>query len=103
MEENKMMYKMTSYEDNGNSVGCVPSNSSSPIVPLSSTMDQANNMAQEILIKAYKINAHMFGANAPDRDETPPPKCFRDVLANQLKALSEATCELEEIMDKLGV
>ena len=98
-----MMNKMMSYEDNGNSVGCVPSNSSSPIVPLSSTMDQANNMAQEILIKAYKINAHMFGVNAPDRDETPPPKCFRDVLANQLKVLSEAACELDEIMDKLGV
>ena len=94
---------MMSYEDNGKSVGCVPSNSPSPIVPLSSTMDQANNMAQEILIKAYKINAHMFGVNATDRDETPPPKCFRDVLANQLKVLSEAACELDEIMDKLGV
>ena len=45
----------------------------------------------------------MFGVNAPDRDETPPPKCFRDVLANQLKVLSEAACELDEIMDKLGV
>ena len=94
---------MMSYEDNGNSVGCVPSNSPSPIVPLSSTMDQANNMAQEILIKAYKINAHMFGVNAPDRDETPPPKCFRDALAEQLNTLSEAARELDEIMDKLGV
>ena len=91
------------YEDNRKSVGCVPSSSTSPVVPLSSTMDQANNMAQEVLIKAYKINAHMFGVNAPDREETPPPKCFRDVLANQLKTLSEAACELDEIMDKLGV
>ena len=95
---------MMSYEDNGNSVsapeaGMLQGNKA----PLSSMMDQANNMAQEILIKAYKINAHMFGVNAPDRDETPPPKCFRDVLANQVKALSEATCELDEIMDKLGV
>ena len=94
---------MMSYEDNGNSVGCVPSNSPSPIVPLSSTMDQANNMAQEILIKAYKINAHMFGVNAPDRGETPPPKCFLDALAEQLKTLSEAARELDEIMEKLGV
>ena len=91
------------YEDNRKNVGCVPSNSTSPVVPLSSTMEQANNMAQEVLIKAYKINAHMFGVNAPDREETPPPKCFRDVLANQLKTLSEAACELDEIMDKLGV
>ena len=95
---------MMSYEDNRNCVsapeaGMLQGNT----VPLSSMMDQANNMAQEILIKAYKINAHMFGVNAPDRDETPPPKCFRDVLANQVKALSEATCELDEIMDKLGV
>ena len=91
------------YEDNRKSVGCVPSNSTSPVVPLSSTMDQANNMAQEVLIKAYKINAHMFGVNAPDRGETPPPKCFRDALAEQLKTLSEAARELDEIMDKLGV
>ena len=94
---------MMSYEDNGNSVGCAPSNSPNPIMPLSSMMGQSDNMAQEILIKAYKINAHMFGVNAPDRDETPPPKCFRDVLANQLKTLNEATCELAAIMDKLGV
>lgn len=63
-----MMNKMMSYEDNGNSVGCVPSNSSSPIVPLSSTMDQANNMAQGIPTMAQKINAHMFGVSNPDRD-----------------------------------
>ena len=95
---------MMSYEDNRNCVsapeaGMLQGNT----VPLSSMMDQANNMAQEILTMAQRINAHMFGVNAPDRDETPPPKCFRDVLANQLKALSEAACELDEIMDKLGV
>lgn len=94
---------MMSYEDNGNSVGCAPSNIPDPIMPLSSMMGQANNMAQEILVMAYKIHAHMFGVSAPDRDETPPPKCFRDVLANQLKTLNEATGELAAIMDKLGV
>lgn len=97
------MNKMMSYEDNGNSVDCAPSNIPNPIMPLSSMMGQSDNMAQEILIKAYKINTHMFGVNAPDRDKTPPPECFRDVLANQLKVLSEAACELDEIMDKLGV
>ena len=95
---------MMSYEDNRNCVsapeaGMLQGNT----VPLSSMMDQANNMAQEILTMAQRINAHMFGASTSDRDETPPPKCFRDVLANQLKVLSEAACELDEIMDKLGV
>ena len=89
-----------------NAKTCVPCEDSTiqskPIVPLSGMMDQANNIAQEILIMAHKIHAHMFGVNAPDRDETPPPKCFRDVLANQLKTLNEATCELAAIMDKLG-
>lgn len=51
----------------------------------------------------HKINAHMFGEGTSDRDEAEPPTCFRDVLANQLKALNEATCELTAIMDKLGV
>ena len=51
---------MMSYEDNGNSVGCAPSNSPNPIMPLSSMMGQSDNMAQEILIKAYKINAHKY-------------------------------------------
>lgn len=94
---------MMSYEDNGNSVGCVPSNIPSPIVPLSSMMDQANNITQEILNMAQKINVHMFGVSITDRDEAEPPTCFRDVLVNQLKTLNEATCELAAIMDKLGV
>ena len=100
MEENKMM----SYEDNRNCVGA-PEAGTLPgsAATLSSMMDQANNMAQEILIMAQKINAHMFGEGTSDRDEAEPPTCFRDVLANQLKALNEATCELTAIMDKLGV
>ena len=93
-----------SYEDNRNCVGAPEAGMlQGSTAPLSSMMGQSDNMAQEILIKAYKINTHMFGVNAPDRDETPPPKCFRDVLANQLKTLNEATCELAAIMDKLGV
>ena len=95
---------MMSSEDNRNCVGAPEAGMlQGSAAPLSNMMDQANNMAQEILVMAHKINAHMFGMNAPDRDETPPPKCFRDVLANQLKTLNEATCELAAIMDKLGV
>ena len=93
-----------SYEDNRNCVDAPEAGMlQGSAAPLSSMMTQSENMAQEILIMAHKIHAHMFGVNAPDRDETPPPKCFRDVLANQLKTLNEATCELAAIMDKLGV
>ena len=99
-----MMNKMMSYEDNGNSVsapeaGMLQGNKA----PLSSMMDQANNMAQEILIMAQKINAHMFGVSNPDRDEAESPRCFQDVLIKQLRTLNEATCELAAMMDKLGV
>ena len=94
---------MISYEDNRDCGTCASQGIQDPIMPLSSMMTQSDNMAQEILIMAHKIHAYMFGVNAPDRDETPPPKCFRDVLANQLKTLNEATCELAAIMDKLGV
>ena len=94
---------MMSYEDNGNSVGCAPSNSPNPIMPLSSMMGQSDNMAQEILIMAQKINAHMFGVSNPDRDEAESPRCFQDVLIKQLKTLNEAMCELAAMMDKLGV
>lgn len=92
-----------SYEDNRNcavapEAGMLQGNTA----PLSSMMDQANNIAQEILIMAQKINAHMFGVSTPGRDEVPFPKCFQEVLVNQLKTLNEATCELAAIMDKLG-
>ena len=95
---------MMSYEDNRNCVGAPEAGmlqGSAP--PLSSIMDQANNIAQEILIMAQRINAHMFGVSNPDRDEAEPPRCFQDVLIKQLKTLNEATCELAAIMDKLGV
>ena len=95
---------MMSYEDNRNCVGAPEAGIlQGNTAPLSSMMDQANSMAQEILIRVQKINACMFGVSTPDRDEAPYPKCFQEVLANQLKALNEATCELAAIMDKLGV
>lgn len=100
MEEVKIM----SYEDNRNCVGAPEAGMlQGNTAPLSSMMDQANNIAQEILTMAQKINAHMFGVSTPDRDEEKPPMCFQDVLIKQLKTLNEATCELAAIMDKLGV
>ena len=87
---------MMSYEDNRNSVSCAAPDIQATGMQLSGMMTQGDNMAQ-------KINVHMFGVSITDRDEAEPPTCFRDVLANQLKALNEATCELAAIMDKLGV
>lgn len=95
---------MMSYEDNRNCVGAPEAGMlQGSTAPLSSMMDQANNIAQEILIRVQKINACMFGVSTPDRDEAPYPKCFQEVLTDQLKTLNEATCELAAIMDKLGV
>ena len=95
---------MMSYEDNRNCISGAESGTlQTNAAPLSSMMDQANNMAQEILARVQKMNACMFGVSITDRDEAEPPTCFRDVLANQLKTLNEATCELAAIMDKLGV
>lgn len=95
---------MMSYEDNRNCVGAPEAGMlQGSAAPLSSMMDQANKIAQEILIMAQKIHAHMFGVSTPDRDEAPYPKCFQEVLTDQLKTLNEATCELAAIMDKLGV
>lgn len=51
----------------------------------------------------WYCSACMFGVSTPDRDEAPYPKCFQEVLTDQLKTLNEATCELAAIMDKLGV
>lgn len=94
---------MMSYEGNRNSVSCAAPGIQATGMQLSGMMTQGDNMAQEILNMAQKINVHMFGVSITDRDEAEPPTCFRDVLANQLKALNEATCELAAIMDKLGV
>lgn len=95
---------MMSYEDNRNCVGAPEAGMlQGSATQLSGMMDQANNIAQEILIMAQKINVHMFGVSITDRDEAEPPTCFRDVLVNQLKTLNEATHELAAIMDKLGV
>lgn len=95
---------MMSYEDNRNCVGAPEAGIlKGNTAPLSSMMDQANDMAKKILIMAQKINDHMFGVSNPDRDEAEPPRCFQDVIIKQLKTLNEATCELAAIMDKLGV
>ncbi len=90
-----------------NAKTCVPcegtASPSAPTKPLSGMMDQANNMAEEILIMAYKINAHMFGMGKPDGENAASPQCFRDALNNQIMTLDKAAIELMSIMAALGV
>lgn len=76
---------------------------SKPIVPLSDMMDRANNMAEEILMMAYKINAHMFGMGKPNEEKAASPQCFRDALNNQMMTLDKVANELTSIMAALGV
>lgn len=91
------------YENAKTCVPCegtaIPSNPT----PLSGMMDQANNMAEEILMMAYKINAHMFGMSKPDGENAASPQCFRDALNNQIMTLDKAASELMSIMAALGV
>lgn len=85
---------------------CVPCEGtaiqSKPTAPLSAMMDQANNMAAEVLMMAYKINRHMFGMNSPTDDKA-EPQCFRDALSIQITTLEKAAKELNLIMEALGV
>lgn len=95
------------YAELQNATTCIPCDGanapSKPTVPLSGMMDQANNMAEEILIMAYKINSHMFGIGKPNEEKAASPQCFRDVLNNQLMTLDKVVAELASIMAALGV
>lgn len=94
------------YDNLQNAKTCVPCDEmvARPIrEPLTGMMDQANNMAEEILMMAYKINAHMFGMSKPDGENAASPQCFRDALNNQIMTLDKAASELMSIMAALGV
>lgn len=65
---------MMSYEDNRNSVSCAAPGIQATGMQLSGMMTQGDNMAQEILNMAQKINVHMFGVSITDRDEAEPPR-----------------------------
>lgn len=86
---------------------CVPCEGtaiqSKPIPPLSSMMDAANFIAEEILTMVYKINTHMFGIGKPNEEKAISPQCFRDALSIQLATLNAASKELASIMEALGV
>lgn len=70
-------------------------------LPLSSVMDQANNLATEALGMVCRIRQHLFGVDK-GIEEGPKPQCFRDALANQRITLGRVVEELARIMDELG-
>lgn len=71
-------------------------------LPLSSVMDQANNLATEALSMVCRIRQHLFGVDKGIED-APRPQCFRDALTSQRITLGKVVEELARIMDELGV
>ena len=70
--------------------------------PLTSMMDQANNMADQILTQVNRVKATMIFEGNPDKENN-PPRCFRDAVCLQVLTLSKIETELVEIMQALGV
>lgn len=91
------------YENAKTCVPCegtaIPSN---PTKPLIGMMDQANNMADEILTQVSRVKALLFAESNPDSEKA-SPRCFRDAVSLQVSTLSEIENELVEIMQALGV
>lgn len=71
-------------------------------LPLSSVMNQANDLATETLVMVGRIRQHLFGVDK-GIEEKPNPQCFRDALVNQRIVLGKIVEELAHIMDELGV
>lgn len=70
--------------------------------PLTGVMDQANNMADEILTQVNRVKALLFAESNPDSEKA-SPRCFRDAVSLQVSTLSKIENELVEIMQALGV
>lgn len=70
--------------------------------PLTGMMDQANNMADEILTQVSRVKALLFAESSPDSEKA-SPRCFRDAVSLQVSTLSKIENELVEIMQALGV
>ena len=69
--------------------------------PLTGMMDQANNIAGEILTQVNRVKALLFGESNPDGEKA-SPRCFRDAVSLQVSTLSKIQTELVEIMQALG-
>lgn len=93
------------YDSLQNAKSCAPCdgvNAQPVLEPLTGMMDQANNMADEILAQVSRVNALLFGESNPDSEKA-SPRCFRDAVSLQVRTLSKIEAELEEIMQALGV
>nr|DAR52824.1 MAG TPA: hypothetical protein [Caudoviricetes sp.] len=70
--------------------------------PLTGMMEQANNIAGEILTQVNRVKAFLIAESNPDKEKD-PPRCFRDAVSLQVSTLREIETELVEIMQALGV
>lgn len=93
------------YDSLQNAKTCAPCdcvNAQSIPEPLTGMMDQANNMADEILTQVNRVKALLFAESNPDKEKD-SPRCFRDAVRLQVSTLSKIETELGEIMQALGV
>lgn len=93
------------YNDMQNANTCAPCdgvNAQPVLEPLTGMMDQANNMADEILAQVSRVKALLFAESNPDGEKA-SPRCFRDAVSIQVSTLSRIQTELVEIMQALGV
>ena len=73
------------------------------IEPLSQMMGRANNLLEEALQMAYRVNDHMFGKGEPNNEKPCEPKCYRDVMEMHNINLERLCKELSQIMAYIGV
>lgn len=93
------------YNDMQNAKTCAPCDcvNAQPIPePLTGMMDQANNMADEILTQVNRVKACLIAESDPEKGKD-SPRCFRDAVSLQISTLSKIEAEVEEIMQALGV
>lgn len=93
------------YNDMQNAKICAPCDgvNAQPIhEPLTGMMDQANNIAGEILTQVNRVKALLIAESNPNKEED-SPRCFRDAVSLQVSTLSKIETELVEIMQALGV
>ena len=93
------------YNDMQNAKTCAPCdgvNAQSIPEPLTGMMDQANNMADEILEQVNRVKELLFAESTPDEEKI-SPCCFRDAVSLQVSTLRKIGIELVKIMQSLGV
>lgn len=74
-----------------------------PDAALTAMMDVANNLSEECLHMARRLNEHMFGIGQPNGEPTGQPRCFRDLLSLQMGTLKKLRDELGQMLKEIGV